>query len=129
MHFIEEYSLFAPGDTVVAAVSGGADSVALLDILVSLRELRFNLVAAHLNHLLRGAEADADEEFVRKLAGSYGVPVVVKRVDVGEVARKERRSLEDAGRAARYAFFDDWPFLIKPMPWPWRIMPTIRRKR
>ncbi|HEX2768942.1 MAG TPA: tRNA lysidine(34) synthetase TilS [Geobacteraceae bacterium] len=105
MHFIEENSLFAPGDTVVAAVSGGADSVALLDILVSLRELRLNLVAAHLNHLLRGAEADADEEFVRKLAASYGVPVVVKRVDVGEFARREGRSLEDAGRAARYAFF------------------------
>jgi tRNA(Ile)-lysidine synthase len=107
IHFIEEYSLFTPGDTVVAAVSGGADSVALLDILVSLRELRLNLVAAHLNHLLRGAEADADEEFVHKLAGSYGVPVVVKRVDVGEVARTEGRSLEDAGRAARYAFFDE----------------------
>lgn len=107
IHFIEEYSLFAPGDTVVTAVSGGADSVALLDILVSFRELRLNLVAAHLNHLLRGAEADADEEFVLKLAGSYGVPVVVKRVDVGEVARTEGRSLEDAGRAARYAFFDE----------------------
>jgi tRNA(Ile)-lysidine synthase len=106
MHFIEENSLFAPGDTVVVAVSGGADSVALLDILVSLRDLRLNLVAAHLNHLLRGAEADADEEFVRKLAESYGVPVVVKRVDVGEVARMEGRSLEDAGRSARYAFFD-----------------------
>jgi tRNA(Ile)-lysidine synthase len=107
MHFIEEYSLFAPGDTVVVAVSGGADSVALLDILVSLRELRLNLVVAHLNHLLRGAEADADEEFVHKLAASYGVPVVVKRADVGEVARTEGRSLEDAGRAARYAFFDE----------------------
>jgi len=105
MRFIEENSLFASGDTVVAAVSGGADSVALLDILVSLRELRLKLIAAHLNHQLRGADADADEEFVRKLAGSYGVPAVVKRVDVGEVARREGRSLEDAGRSARYAFF------------------------
>jgi tRNA(Ile)-lysidine synthase len=107
LRYIEENNLFAPGDTVVVAVSGGADSVALLDILASLRGFRFNLVVAHLNHLLRSNEADVDEEFVRKLAADYGVPFAVKRVDVGEVARKEGRSLEDAGRSARYAFFDE----------------------
>lgn len=101
---IEENRLFAPGDTVVVAVSGGADSVALLDILASLRELRLTLVVAHLNHLLRGAESDGDEEFVRSLAVRHGVPVVVKRVDVAELARRERRSLEEAGRVARYGF-------------------------
>src|SRR5512137_2386444 len=106
MSFIEENSLFTPGDTVVAAVSGGADSVALLDILVSLREFRLKLVVAHLNHLLRGAEADADEEFVRRLAESHGLPVEVLRLDVREKAVREKRSLEDAGRSARYAFFD-----------------------
>ena len=111
--YIKEYSLFAPGDTVVAAVSGGADSMALLDIIASLRGLRLNLVVAHLNHLLRGAESDADEEFVRKLAADYGVPFAVRRVDVGEVARKEGRSLEDAGRSARYAFFDEMAVLHK----------------
>jgi tRNA(Ile)-lysidine synthase len=107
LHFIEENGLFAPGDTVVVAVSGGADSVALLDMLASFGELRLNLVVAHLNHMLRGAESDADEEFVRQLAENYGVPAVVRRVDVYEVARQERRSLEDAGRTARYAFLDD----------------------
>jgi tRNA(Ile)-lysidine synthase len=106
LRYIEDNSLFAPGDTVVAAVSGGADSVALLDILASLRGFRLNLVVAHLNHLLRGAEADSDEEFVRKLAESYGLPVEVLRVDVREIAGREGRSLEDAGRSARYAFFD-----------------------
>ncbi len=88
----------------MAAVSGGADSVALLDVLASLKEYRLNLVAAHLNHLLRDAEADEDEEYVRALAASYGVPVVVKREDVREIARREGRSLEDAGRCARYSF-------------------------
>lgn len=107
LRYIEENKLFAPGDTVVAAVSGGADSVALLDVLASLRGLRLNLVVAHLNHLLRGAEADADEEFVRKLAGSYGLPVEVRRIDVREIAGRQGRSLEDAGRAVRYAFFDE----------------------
>jgi tRNA(Ile)-lysidine synthase len=107
LRFIKENSLFSAGGTVVVAVSGGADSVALLDILASLPELKLNLVAAHMNHLLRGAESDGDEEFVRKLAESYGVPILVKRVDVAESARRERRSLEDAGRVARYAFFDE----------------------
>jgi tRNA(Ile)-lysidine synthase len=107
LRFIKENGLFSEGDTVVVAVSGGADSVALLDILSSLPELKLNLVTAHLNHLLRGAESDGDEKFVRKLAGSYGVPILVKRVDVGESARRDRRSLEDAGRVARYAFFDE----------------------
>jgi tRNA(Ile)-lysidine synthase len=104
---IREQSLFAPEDTVVVAVSGGADSVALLDILASLPEFRLNLVIAHLNHMLRGVEADGDEEFVRGLAVSYQVPVLVKRVDVAVVARRERRSLEDAGRVVRYAFLDE----------------------
>jgi tRNA(Ile)-lysidine synthase len=106
LHYIEENSLFAPGDTIIVAVSGGADSVALLDILASLREFRLKLVVAHLNHLLRGAEADEDEGFVRKLAESYGLPVEVRRVDVRDKAAREGRSLEDAGRIARYAFLD-----------------------
>jgi tRNA(Ile)-lysidine synthase len=108
LRYIAENRLFAPGDTVVAAVSGGADSVALLDILVSLRDYRLNLVVAHLNHMLRGAEANTDEEFVRKLAAAgHGLPVEVRRVDVREIAAREGRSLEDAGRTARYAFFDE----------------------
>lgn len=107
IHFIEENGLLAAGDTVLVAVSGGADSVALLDILFSLQELRLNLVAAHLNHMLRGHESDGDEEFAHKLADCYGIPFVSRRVDVNEVARVEGRSLEDAGRSARYLFFDE----------------------
>jgi tRNA(Ile)-lysidine synthase len=107
LHFIRANALFTPGDTVVVAVSGGADSVALLDILASLRGLRLKLVAAHLNHMLRGDESDGDEEFVRNLADGYGLPCLVRRVDVSDIARREGRSLEDAGRSARYAFFDE----------------------
>jgi tRNA(Ile)-lysidine synthase len=107
LSFINENSLFVPGDTILVAVSGGADSVALMDILSTLRDFRLNLVACHLNHLLRGAESDDDEEFVRQLARSYGLPIEVRRVDVREIAASEKRSLEDAGRTARYAFFDE----------------------
>ncbi len=104
--YVAENSLFTPGGTVVAAVSGGADSVALLDILVALGDYRLKVVVAHMNHLLRGTDADEDEEYVRTLARNYALPIVVKRVDVGEFANRERASLEEAGRICRYLFFD-----------------------
>lgn len=104
--FSREHSLFAPGDTVVVAVSGGADSVALLDILSSLPELQLKLVVAHLNHSLRGAESDEDERFVAGFAASRDIPFVAGKVDVHSLSLRERLSLEDAGRRARYEFFD-----------------------
>lgn len=103
--FIAEQQLVEPGDTVIVAVSGGADSVALLDVLASLATLRLNLVPAHLNHLLRGEESDRDEEFVRQIAAGYGLTPEVRRVDVAATAAAPGLSLEEAGREARYAFF------------------------
>ncbi|AJE03147.1 tRNA lysidine(34) synthetase TilS [Geobacter pickeringii] len=104
--FATEHSLFSPGDTVVVAVSGGPDSVALLDILASLSSLELQLVVAHVNHCLRGAESDEDERFVASLAASYGLPFHGETVDVRDFSRRECLSLEDAGRRCRYAFFD-----------------------
>ncbi|ABQ26909.1 tRNA lysidine(34) synthetase TilS [Geotalea uraniireducens] len=105
--FIEEHDLFSPGDTVVVAVSGGADSVALLDVLAGFSSLRLRLIVVHLNHCLRGAESDADEAFVRELAGKYGVTFVTQAVDVQDLSKREKLSLEEAGRAARYRFFSE----------------------
>ena len=99
--------MFHPGDTVVVAVSGGADSVTLLHVLRSLHEYRLSLIVAHLNHLLRCEESDADEQFVSTIAAEYGVPYVVERFAVDEFARREGLSLEEAGRLARYRFFDE----------------------
>ncbi|WP_223911579.1 tRNA lysidine(34) synthetase TilS [Geobacter sp. AOG1] len=107
MDTVREYGLFAEGERVVVAVSGGADSVALLDLLVNLQELGLYLVVAHLNHQLRGSESDGDEEFVVRLADSYKLPVEARRVDVRKLARRQRLSLEEAGRVARYRFFDE----------------------
>lgn len=104
--FSGEHSLFSPGDTVVVAVSGGADSVALLDILASLSGLRLSLVVAHLNHALRGVESDEDERFVADFAASRGLAFACERVDVRALSLSKRLSLEDAGRRARYEFFD-----------------------
>ncbi len=105
MAAVRRQKLFKTGETVVVAVSGGADSVALLDILVHLEEERLHLVVAHLNHGLRGAASDEDEAFVSRLAARYQLPFASKRVAVAQLAQESRLSLEDAGRKARYAFF------------------------
>ncbi|QWV98994.1 tRNA lysidine(34) synthetase TilS [Geomonas nitrogeniifigens] len=104
---VRNQHLFAPGETVVVAVSGGADSVALLDIMTRLADERLKLIVAHLNHCLRGAESDTDEKFVADLATRYHLPFVAIRVDVASFAAAEGLSLEDAGRQARYAFFHE----------------------
>jgi tRNA(Ile)-lysidine synthase len=104
-HFIGEYQLFSPGDTVVVALSGGADSVALLDILANLPGFHLTLVPAHLNHCLRGEESDGDELFARQVAARYGLTLEILRVDVAAAAAATGRSLEEAGREARYGFF------------------------
>ncbi|HBG07328.1 MAG: tRNA lysidine(34) synthetase TilS [Geobacteraceae bacterium GWC2_58_44] len=102
---VRSQRLFKTGETVVVAVSGGADSVALLDILARLGDLALRLVVAHLNHGLRGRASDGDEEFVSGRAAQYGLPFVLQRTDVKALAASSRLSLEDAGRRARYAFF------------------------
>lgn len=94
------------GERVAAGVSGGADSVGLLTLLLELRgELGIVLDVAHLNHKLRGKAADADEKFVAKLAAENGLKFYSESVDVGTRARREKANVEDAGRRARYEFF------------------------
>lgn len=102
--FVQKHGLFSPGDRVVVAVSGGADSMALLDILANLPGFGLRLVVAHLNHLLRGEESDADEVFVRNVSVHYGFPCEVARVDILQSARQKKLCLEDAGREARRHF-------------------------
>jgi len=104
---IRRFSLFNPGETVVVALSGGADSCALLDILAGMGETGPRLVVAHLNHCLRGEESDGDERFCRELAQRYTLPFESRRTDVAGLARRERLNLEDAGRRARMAFLDE----------------------
>jgi tRNA(Ile)-lysidine synthase len=104
---IREQRLFASGDTIIVALSGGADSTALLDLLSRLPGLSPRLVAAHLNHCLRGLESDRDEEFVRSLAEQHRIPLECRRVDVKEHSRRERLNLEDAGRRARIGFLSE----------------------
>jgi tRNA(Ile)-lysidine synthase len=104
---IRQEHLFAPGAILVVALSGGADSTALLDLLSRLPGYNLRLVAAHLNHSLRGEESDGDEAFCRELAARYAVPFEVRRVDVRRMADEGRLNLEDAGRRARIEFLDE----------------------
>jgi len=97
--------MFQPGDAVLAAVSGGPDSVALLRILLELAPSRFaRLAVAHMNHGLRGADSDADADFVRGLAAAHGLPCHVARTDEASIRARYSGSLEEAAREARYAF-------------------------
>ena len=104
--FVREQELISPGDTVVCAVSGGADSLALLWALYLLKE-EWDLVlaAVHFNHNLRPEEADADEQFVRDFCAGYGIPLYVGSAQV--VAGE--KGLEAAARDARYAYFATLP--------------------
>lgn len=105
--FAREYDMLPEGSLVVAAVSGGRDSMCLLDVLVSLREkLGFRLAACHFNHQLRGAESRGDEAFVEKYCQRLGVPIVIGRGDVRARATQLGESVEEAARVLRYAFFD-----------------------
>lgn len=105
LRWCREHSLFSPGETVYAALSGGADSVAMLHLLLSLRsDLGITVRAAHFNHHLRGAEADRDEAFCRKLCAGLGIPLNCGGGDVAGEAERTGKSIELAARDLRYNF-------------------------
>lgn len=98
----------ATGTGVLLAVSGGADSVALLRAALSLRdELRLDLTAAHLIHGLRGAAATEDARWVEDLCGRLNVPVVIGRADVPQAAAQSGRGTEETARIVRYEFLKE----------------------
>lgn len=102
---IGRYTMLQPGERVLVGVSGGADSTALLLCLHRLAPtFHLSLVVGHLNHQLRGHEADEDEQFVRDLAGELGLSFVSENADVKGLAALRKLNLEDAARRARYDF-------------------------
>ena len=104
--FIRRYDMVQPGDRVIAAVSGGADSVALLWSLYLLKDkLGITLEAAHYNHHLRGEESRRDEDFVRDFCAGFHIPLHLG----GGIVVSGEKGLEAAARNARYAFFDTLP--------------------
>lgn len=105
---VRAHGLVEPGGRVLVALSGGSDSVALLHVLRELERTGVLTIAGagHLNHQLRGADADEDERFCRELTAALAVALDVERADVRAFAREHGRSLEDAARQVRYAFLE-----------------------
>ena len=103
---VHDYGMFEESQNVTVALSGGADSVALLYCLLELKdEFSLNISAVHLNHMLRGEEADRDERFVTDLCKTLCVPLTVKRVDINAAARLSGESIELTARRIRYELF------------------------
>ena len=103
---IREHDMVAPGHSVLIGVSGGPDSMALAQVLTGLKkDLGIHIGLAHLNHMLRGSHALADEAFVREFAREHNLDLVVETKNVADLAKNQRLCVEEAGRNARYNFF------------------------
>jgi|TARA_B110000914_G_scaffold142046_1_gene124362 tRNA(Ile)-lysidine synthase len=103
-HFIDEKLLFTREDKLILGISGGADSVCLMHILLA---LNYSFELAHCNFNLRAEESDADEVFVKELAKKYQLEIHIKQFDTLEYASKNKISTQMAARDLRYAWFDD----------------------
>lgn len=103
---ILKYNLIQDNSTIILGVSGGYDSMSLLLCFLKLREEKdFELVVAHINHMMRGSASDGDEEFVREFCEKNSVKFFSHHEDMLALSKKEKISEEDAGRRIRYGFF------------------------
>src|SRR5665648_238414 len=105
---IKKFDMLSFNDRVLIGISGGPDSVTLLQVLLSLKK-RYNLsfFIAHLDHMLRGEESDEDANFVKNLAQESGLPCEVKSCNLTEIVQKEHLSIEEAARKCRYKFYSE----------------------
>ncbi len=103
---VEKYHMLANGDTVLIALSGGADSVFLAEYLLSVKKkYNLKLIAAHVEHGIRGSESLADCEFCEKYCKEKKIPIFVKHIDAPAEAKKAALGVEEFSRQARYSFF------------------------
>ncbi len=104
---IRQHGMLSSGDPVLVAVSGGADSTALLHVLQKLApDLGLSLTVAHLNHRIRGAEADADEAFVRRMSADLKLPFISEAIEVKQQAAAAKKNVEEYARRVRYDFLE-----------------------
>ena len=104
---IETYNLIEKNDKIVIGVSGGPDSICLLHVLDSLKEkLGIEIVVAHLNHMLRDV-ADLETEYVQSFCKKLGIECYVKKADILEISKTQKKGTEEVGRQVRYDFFDE----------------------
>ena len=104
---IKKYNLINQNDKIICGVSGGPDSICMLDILKDLKkELNFEIIVCHVNHLIR-EEAISDEEYVKKYCKENEIKCYIKRIDVKNYANNNKQGTEEAGRIVRYEFFEE----------------------
>ena len=107
LNTIKKYDLINENDKIICGVSGGPDSICMLDILKDLKEeLKFELIVCHVNHLIR-EEAISDEEYVVNYCNVNNIKCYVKRIDVKKYADNNKQGTEEAGRNVRYEFFEE----------------------
>ena len=105
--FIIENKLIESGDRIVIGVSGGPDSICLLDILRKLKnKLHFEIYVAHVNHMLR-TNADLDEKYVENYCKMHNIPAFIKRANIEKISKDKKIGTEEAGRNVRYEFFKE----------------------
>ncbi len=106
--FIDKYNMLEKGNGVVLGLSGGPDSVCLFFVLLYLKEkYDLSLCAVHINHCIRGKDADVDQSFVENLCKSFEVECITKRVDIPALAKQSGRGLEEEARIMRYEAFEE----------------------
>ena len=109
LNTIKKYNLIDDGDKIVVGVSGGPDSICLLNVLKSILKeniLKFELVVAHINHGIR-EEADSDEQYVKDYCKENKIPFYAKHVNVSQIAKEQKKGTEEVGRNIRYNFFNE----------------------
>ena len=106
---IRKYNLIEDGDKIVLGVSGGPDSISMLNILKEIKDdqiIKFEIYVAHINHMIR-KEAIDDEKYVKDYCNRNDIKCYIKRIDVVKIANDKRIGTEEAGRNARYDFFEE----------------------
>ena len=105
---IKKYKLIEKGDKIVLGVSGGPDSIAMLDILKDLRnKFEFDIYVCHLNHMIRGQDAINDQKYVEQYCNKNQIEFFTKNVNIIEIANNQKIGTEECGRNARYQFFEE----------------------
>ena len=109
LNTIQKYNLINQNEKVICGVSGGPDSICMLDILRKIKQeekINFEIIVCHINHLVR-EEATEDEEYVVNYCKKNNIKIYVKRIDIKKYANNSKQGLEEAGRTARYEFFEE----------------------
>ena len=110
---IKKNNMIKSGEKIIVAVSGGPDSICLLNILNNIKDkLNIKIVVAHVNHSLR-AEADEETEYVKEFCEKLNIECFIKKINILEIAENYKVGTEEAGRRERYNFFDEVFLKIK----------------